>query len=374
MGDDMDTKAQGLEGIIAGETAICTVGEDGKSLHYRGFDVTDLAQKGSFEETAYLLLYKKLPTQQEMNAFKKRLMSERSLPVKLAEVLEILPKQSHPMDVLRSSCSVLGSLEPETTENGAYAITERLLSLFPSALCYWYHFHFNGKKINTQTDAPDIASHFLKLLHGNVEPLQHKAVNVSLILYAEHSFNASTFTARVCAATLPDFYSPITAAISTLSGPLHGGANEHAFDLITLYQSPDAAEAGIKQKLKNKEKIMGFGHRVYKTHDPRSDFAKQLSRELADEAGNKIMYPVAERIEQVMWNEKKLFPNVDFYTACVYHFCGIPKFLFTPLFVFARTSGWAAHIMEQREHNRLIRPDADYIGPSPLSYIAMEKR
>ncbi len=370
----MSDNIKGLQGITAGQTAICTVGEDGKSLHYRGYSITDLANKGSFEEVAYLLLYKKLPTQQELDAFKKRLAADRALPKHLINVLELLPKESHPMDVLRSGCSVLGSFEPETDEHDGYAITERLLSLFPSMLCYWYHYHFDGKKINTQTDAPDIAAHFLQLLHGVVDPLHHKAINTSLMLYAEHGFNASTFTARVCAATLPDFYAPITAAIGTLSGPLHGGANEHAYDLISLYANTKDAEEGVKQKLADKEKIMGFGHRVYKTHDPRSDFAKILSQQLADERGDATMYPVAERIEQVMWDEKKLFPNVDFYTACVYHFCGIPKTLFTPLFVFARTAGWAAHIMEQRADNRLIRPDADYIGPGALDYVGIADR
>lgn len=364
----------GLQGVTAGQTAICTVGEDGKSLHYRGFDITDLAKKGSFEEVAYLLLYKSLPTQAELDTFKKRLASDRGLPNDLKAVLEILPKESHPMDVLRSGCSVLGSLEPEDENNDGYAITERLLSIFPSMLCYWHHYHFNGKKIETQSNEPDLASHFLYLLHGVVDPLHHKAVDTSLMLYAEHGFNASTFTARVCAATLPDFYAPITAAIGTLSGPLHGGANEHAFDLISKYANTKEADDGVREKLAAKEKIMGFGHRVYKTHDPRSDFAKELSQQLADETGDTVMYPVAERIEQIMWDEKKLFPNVDFYTACVYHFCGIPKSLFTPLFVFARTAGWAAHIMEQRENNRLIRPDADYTGPGALDYVELADR
>jgi 2-methylcitrate synthase len=370
----MTDNIKGLEGVTAGQTSICTVGEDGKSLSYRGYSITDLANNGCFEETAYLLLYKQLPTQAELDSFKKRLQAERALSKDLLTLLELLPKESHPMDVLRSGCSVLGSLEPEDENHDAYAITERLLSLFPSMLCYWYHYHFSGKKIDTQTNAPDLASHFLQLLHGVVDPLQQEAINTSLSLYAEHGFNASTFTARVCAATLPDFYAPITAAIGTLSGPLHGGANEHAYDLIVSFENTKQAEEGVKKKLAEKEKIMGFGHRVYKTHDPRSDFAKELSQQLAEAQGDAVIYPVAERIEQVMWNEKKLFPNVDFYTACVYHFCGIPKTMFTPLFVFARTAGWAAHIMEQRENNRLIRPDADYIGPGELDYVKIEAR
>jgi 2-methylcitrate synthase len=289
-------------------------------------------------------------------------------------MLEDLPKNTHPMDVLRTGCSMLGTLEPETKGHDQYAITERLLACFPGMMMYWYQFRFHEKRIEVAYDQPGIAAHFLKLLSNTVDVSERRALDISLMLYAEHEFNASTFTARVVASTLADFYSCITAAIGALSGPLHGGANEQAMDLVQQYQSVEEADQGIHEKLKNKEKIMGFGHRVYKTNDPRSDIIQPIAKDLANEAGDTVLYPIFERIEKILRTEKKLFPNLDFYSAAAYHFCDIPTFLFTPLFVFSRTAGWAAHIIEQRADNRLIRPAADYIGPTEQQYPLINER
>jgi len=315
-----------------------------------------------------------LPTQKALNDFQKRLIAQRDLSAPMKNMLEDIPKDAHPMDVLRTGCSLLGTLEPETQKHDQIAIAERLLACFPSMLMYWYQLKFNHKKIDVTYAEPGIAAHFLYMLHGKVSPIQERAVDASLILYAEHEFNASTFTARVVASTLADFYSCITAAIGALSGPLHGGANEQAMELVQEYSSVEEADQGIREKLKNKAKIMGFGHRVYKTHDPRSDVIKVLARELSEEVGDTTLFPIFERIEKILWEEKKLFPNLDFYSAAAYHYSGIPTFLFTPLFVFARTAGWTAHIIEQRDNNRLIRPAADYTGPAPSEYISIEKR
>jgi len=368
-------KTGGLAGIVAGDTAICTVGKEGKGLTYRGYSIDDLAKNACFEEVAYLMVYGKLPTEAELAAYQKKLKSMRSLPAALKTVLEQLPANAHPMDVLRTGCSVLGTLEQESAQHDAHAITDRLLACFPSMLTYWYHFQTSGKKIETATDDEGIAAHFLHLLHGKkADELQRRATDVSLILYTEHEFNASTFAARVTAATLSDMYSAITSAIGTLRGPLHGGANEAAMELIEKFKTPDEAETGLRQMLAQKSLIMGFGHRVYSVSDPRSDIIKAWSKKLADATGDKVLYPVSERIEKIMWDEKHLFPNLDFYSASAYHFCNIPTAMFTPIFVFARTAGWAAHIIEQRGNNKLIRPTANYIGPEPRAFVPMAQR
>jgi 2-methylcitrate synthase len=368
-------KTGGLAGVTAGQSAICTVGKAGMGLNYRGYAIDDLAEHACFEEVAYLMIYGYLPTRSELSAYKKRLMTLRSLPDALKKVLTLIPAQAHPMDVLRTGVSLLGTLEPENDPNKQQsAIADRLMAIFPGMLMYWYHYH-QGREIGGETAAESIAGHFLTLLHGR-EPteLHERAVDVSLILYAEHEFNASTFAARVTAATLSDFYSAITSAIGTLRGPLHGGANEAAMDLIEKFKTPDEAIVGLKAMLANKNLVMGFGHRVYTVSDPRSDIIKQWSKRLAEDCGDYVLYPVSESIEKVMWEEKKLFPNLDFYSASTYHFCGIPTAMFTPMFVFSRISGWAAHIIEQRANNKLIRPDADYIGPEPQAFVALDDR
>lgn len=367
--------SDGLAGIVAGRTALCTVGKEGHGLTYRGYSIDDLAEQATFEEVAWLLLRGKLPTQSELDGYRKTLKGLRSLPSALKKVLEQLPDTAHPMDVLRTGCSTLGCLEPESPSQGTFEIADRLLASFPSMLMYWHWFHKNGTRIDTETGADSIAAQILWLLHGKAPSASHQRVmDASLILYAEHEFNASTFTARVVASTLSDFHSAITAAIGTLRGPLHGGANEAAFALIERFSTPDEAERGVMELLSQKAKIMGFGHRVYRTSDPRSEVIQKHAAKLAAEMGDTRLYPVSERIEVVMRREKKLFPNLDFYSASAFHFLGIPTLFFTPLFVFSRTSGWAAHIIEQREDNRLIRPSADYIGPEPLLFVPLAAR
>ena len=368
-------KTGGLAGVIAGATAIATVGKEGVGLTYRGYSIHDLAEHATFEETAYLLIHGKLPSQTELGDYRRKLMDLRGLPDGLRITLEQVPGDAHPMDVLRTGCSVLGTIERENNDSDPLHIADRLTTCFGSMLLYWHHFHTNGKQIDVETDDETIAGHFLHLLHGKQpDELERRAVDVSLILYAEHEFNASTFAARVATSTLSDFYSAIVGAIGTLRGPLHGGANEAAMELIERFQTPDEAEPAILDMLEQKQLIMGFGHRVYTISDPRSDIIKGWSQKLSESSGDRSLYEVSERIEQVMWREKKLFPNLDFYSASAYHLCGIPTPMFTPIFVMSRVTGWAAHIIEQRSDNRLIRPRADYIGPEPKSFVPIEER
>ncbi len=365
----------GLAGVVVSTTRVCTVGKGGHGLQYRGYSVDDLAADAAFEEVAYLLMNGELPTQTQLDDYRSRLKSQRELPDGLKEVLEKLPAGAHPMDVMRTGCSALGCLEPEGPDRDQLAITDRLLAVLPGILLYWHHYHASGERISTTTDEDSIAGHFLHLLHGKAPDASHqRACDASLTLYAEHGFNASTFAARVAVATLADFYSGITAAIGTLSGPLHGGANEAAMELIQRFDDPDQAEAGILEALAKKEKIMGFGHRVYKVCDPRSDVIKGWSKKLADELGDDRLFRISERIAEVMMREKKLFPNLDFFSASAYHQLGIPTGMFTPIFVFARTAGWAAHIVEQRSDNKLIRPRAEYVGPAPRPFVGINQR
>lgn len=371
----MPKTATSLAGVIAGETAISTVGQAGVSLTYRGYDIHDLAEHAIFEEVAYLLIYGKLPTRAELTAYQQHLISLRSLPPALKLILEQIPSDCHPMDVLRTTCSVIGTLEPEIKFEQQDQIVNRLIAVFPASLCYWYHFNEHGDRINTNVEDVSHAGYFLHLLlQKESEPIYQRALDVSLILYAEHEFNASTFAARITASTLADFYSAITTAIGTLRGPLHGGANEAAMALIQRFKDVKAAEAGIRQLLNHKELIMGFGHRVYKACDPRSDTIKAWSKKLANHVGDQQLFAVSEQIETVMRQEKNLFPNLDFYSATTYHFCKIPTALFTPIFVMSRVAGWSAHVCEQRRTNQLIRPNAKYIGPEPRAFIPLDQR
>lgn len=369
------TPRSGLEGIVAGQTRLSTVGIDGVGLTYLGYAIEDLAAYAEFEEVAYLLMYGELPPASELVHFKDRLTRQRGLPSSLKTVLEQLPASAHPMDVLRTGCSVLGTLEPEEDFSGQHRAAERLLACMPAVLVYWHHFHTSGMRIEVETEGRCIADHFLRLLHGQAASEQHqRALDVALILYAEHEFNASTFTARIVASTLSDFYSAITAGIGALRGPLHGGANEAAMELIDRFQDAESAEASLMEMLSRKEKVMGFGHRVYKKCDPRSDIIQSWSKKLCEAVGDQRNYPISERIEQVMRREKGMFPNLDFYSASAFRCMGIPTPMFTPIFVFSRISGWAAHIFEQRADNRLIRPAAEYVGRAARPWMPIDAR
>jgi len=365
----------GLRGQVAGETALCTVGLTGTGLTYCGYDVSDLADNAQFEEVAYLLLQGKLPNQQELDTYKAKLKSLRTLPDALKTVLENIPKDAHPMDVMRTGCSMLGNLETEQNFSEQDDKIDRLLAAFPGIINYWYSFAHKGVRIDTNSSSDSIGGHFLELLHGKKpSELHERVMNVSLILYAEHEFNASTFAARVCASTLSDIHSCVTGAIGTLRGPLHGGANEAAMELIQKFKTPEEAEEGLMGMLQRKEKIMGFGHAVYSESDPRNIIIKKWSEKLSKEVNDTVLYPVSVRCEEVMWREKKLFCNADFFHASTYHFMGIPTELFTPIFVMSRVSGWTAHVKEQRANNRIIRPSAEYTGPEHAEWLPIEKR
>lgn len=370
-----EMKTAGLRGTVAGTTSICTVGAGGDALHYRGYSVEDLAEKSVFEEVAYLLLYGKLPNAEELGKYQQRLQRMRLLPPALREVLERIPAAAHPMDVLRTGCSMLGTLEPEGSFARQDEVADRLLAALPSMMGYWYRFTTSGERIDTATPDPTIAGQILRMITGTAPSEEHRRyMEASLVLYAEHEFNASTFTARVISATLSDLYSAVTGAIGALRGPLHGGANEAAMELIERFRTPEEAVAGVKEMLQRKEKVMGFGHAVYKERDPRNAINKRWSQRLAKGAKDGHLYDASEAIEKLLWDEKRLFANADFFSATAYHFVGIPTSLFTPLFACARVSGWCAHVKEQRADNKLIRPTAEYIGPAPQDFVAIEKR
>lgn len=372
---DKKLSGAGLRGQSAGETALCTVGKSGSGLTYCGYDVSDLADNASFEETAYLLFNGELPNQSQLDAYKAELKAQRDLPQALKEVLQRIPSSAHPMDVMRTGCSFLGNIEPEADFSEQNQAANRLLAAFPAIMCYWYRFSHDGVEIDCMTDEDSIGGHFLKLLLDKTPSDQHRRVmDVSLILYAEHEFNASTFTARVCASTLSDMYSCITGAIGSLRGPLHGGANEAAMDMILRFTSPADAKEQMAGMLERKEKIMGFGHAIYRESDPRNVIIKAWSEKLAQEFGDTSLYDISVACEEFMWDSKKLFCNADFFHASAYHFMGIPTKLFTPIFVCSRLTGWAAHVMEQRSNNRIIRPSADYTGPEPRKVAPIAER
>ncbi|MDC3323848.1 2-methylcitrate synthase [Gammaproteobacteria bacterium] len=365
----------GLRGQVAGKTALSTVGKEGKGLTYRGYAIEELAEKASFEEVAYMLLYGNLPNQSEYDSYSAKLKSYRALPAELKEVLERIPASAHPMDVMRTGCSMLGNLEPEGDFSNQNETADRILASFASIITYWYRYSHDGVRVNTETEHATIGGHFLSLLTGQEPSEDHaRALDISLILYAEHGFNASTFTARTCASTLSDMHSCITAGIGTLRGPLHGGANEAAMEMIEKYSDRQQAKAGVLDLLANKEKIMGFGHAVYKTEDPRNAIIKVWAEKLSKLSNDATLYEVSDEIERVMDEEKGMFANTDFFMASAYHYLGIPTAIFTPLFVIGRTSGWAANVMEQRADNRIIRPSEEYIGPDNSAWVDMSDR